>query len=944
MNKRLNPFLLLFVLLFFLYLSLNVLLNFTPLRERVVDHLENETFRNVEISFLYLNWKFRPTVRSIKFERDPSGNRSTTFFRLSNVQLVLDWTAWYNSSLWGFENKIRRVSVNRAKVVYQLEGQLPELKPTGIPGVLNLGGQLPDLPIVIDQWDIHFRNTKRNRLTLSGTDLRYKLGPEPVTTRITRIEDKKSTIRAVVTTLDPLRIEATVDQLSLPDSIWELSGDNWVGTMDFQAGDTSTMSLSLTGVPGVIKDEPLPPVDVEATLRARHRLVSLKKFRARADYLRLSMGGTVDLRRWTIDLRGDYSLRLKKRLNTLLPDGDPASLRVSVSEPLTGDLSVSGSLDHYRVGGAFQLPVTKFNVGIDGHQQSVKLSDLKGSITADGLRLSNGVLTNGARTFRLDRGTLNLEEGVVKTDLAGLVTTMGFNEDHPVGHYLTELFGSIESAEVPIGFSARATPSFFAGDLVVKNGSVEFKRGTFGPIRLLLSYSSRPRARNVVRGEWTDPAGNDWGIQGDLRGPISFVSTLNNLEPVKRNLPLLQSSYLADFSLEGIRLEGKIGNLADISGDYRLTFQLENSRVLVGAGDPKRLPLEGRVRLEPESVTIEDVRLGSPSSRLSLDGTVSHTSGWDSGTWDLDVRGRNFNLGSFFRLGTVATTDLTMDLEVTEQLRNPTLSGAFRNSDVRVQSFFIHNLNGNLAAKDHQLAIQNVRGNLAGGQLTGGLDYNFGTRRFVDVSVTLEEFSLPELFPEGTWMYKKSHGTASLGVDLRGDPFRSQSLEGSIRGSGREVSLDNFPKFKDIREVARPAIFERRLSIQPFEFTFPVDSGVVRVSDFRLSSGEIDLKTSGTATLGGELSLDLILELRGRALKQYLQDVLGNLYRQVGLQAGAKKLTIPLKVKGTVEKPILDVQRSEVSKNFRKNLIEDLLSDPIGKPINELIDEIFLID
>ena len=184
----------------------------------------------------------------------------------------------------------------------------------------------------------------------------------------------------------------------------------------------------------------------------------------------------------------------------------------------------------------------------------------------------------------------------------------------------------------------------------------------------------------------------------------------------------------------------------------------------------------------------------------------------------------------------------------------------------------------------------------------------------------------------------------NLQVDLKGLPGKLETFRGSIGGRGRNVVLDNFPEIEDIKEVARPTVFEETLNIKPFKFEFPVESGVIQVTDFLLETKGIDLRTNGEANLSGALALDLILILQGDTLKRYLQDVLGNFYRRVGLRSGDKKLTIPFKIKGTIQDPVLDIQRKRVSSNFRENLMRDLFTEPIGKPLSELIGEIFLLD
>jgi autotransporter translocation and assembly factor TamB len=271
-------------------------------------------------------------------------------------------------------------------------------------------------------------------------------------------------------------------------------------------------------------------------------------------------------------------------------------------------------------------------------------------------------------------------------------------------------------------------------------------------------------------------------------------------------------------------------------------------------------------------------------------------------------------------------------------IRSPDPRGSFRFDELEYGFLRFNDLNADVAREADTIILSGIAGSLNNGQVRGRAELGETNRLQLEGSVVAVDLST--LFPVGSWANRHVGGSLTGDLDLRGRLRQPDSYNGQVSGKVRGLVLDYFPQVEGIEKVARPEILKNPILIEPSEFSFPVRDGVLRVNDVNLKSDGLRLKTQGEVRFQGDLLLSMKLVLLDEAMKGFIQDVLGDLYRRVGIGGDGKKLTIPLRVKGPIQSPNISVNHSEVNTNFRKNVVESLLSRPVGKPVNELLDEI----
>ncbi|MFB6345760.1 MAG: AsmA-like C-terminal region-containing protein [bacterium] len=944
MKRSRNFFLLFVVFSLFIYVSFNVLLNFSPLRQQIVKRIERGPFDRAEISFLYVNWQLNPTVRSLTVTKESPADKPTVTIDVSDIELVIAWSNLINGNVWGLDNHISRVNVDSVRMISNIDvGGFSERSDRKAGGGKTLAKHFPKIPIEIDTWRILLERNGRRLFNFTGSKAKFHSVNHPFETVINRIEGKRVEVRARASSLEPLSLDFNINSLSLPDSIWTFQGDQWRGTGSFSTEGENRLKLSLTGTPAGVGDRQLSPVEIKSSLKYSAGDLEFEKFMVQSDYLDMGLSGRMNLPGDSVSIRGQYTLKMEEEINKLFPDRINTSFNLSSKDPLEGTLSIDGSLADYQVKGDFSVPETTVTLKTPRSNRTFVFKHTQGSLSGKSITIDTGTLSEGNGTLQVDSGSLRLRKGTVRSRFSGRITELAPTSTDTQIPVLGKVLGSLKSTNIPVETSFAFSRSAFTGDVILEDGIIEAENGNIRKIKMLLSASSQPESRDIIRGNFIDPGGNQWRFRGTVPGPVSFRSNLESIDYVTDNLGRYQPAFLSDFSLRNLDVSGNISDLRDIQSQYEVVFDLSNASLLSGVTSPSTSPLKGTITVNSDTVYFDRVQIGAEKDRLiAMNGRLTHTQNWASGRWDLGIRVQNLNPNRYLNLGDHLRMNLTSDLSLTGKLHDPKLAGPLRDSVVEFRDWSAKKISGDVTVKSNRLSLENISGRMNQGDLSGSFDYSFGDTTVVTMG--LNEFSLPGIFPDASWMAKKSHGTMNLSVTLRGQSTDPESYDGYLAGSGRNVILDNFPKIEDIQQVARPSVFEKRLRVKQFKFKFPVESGEIQISDFLLTTGQIDLNTSGTARLNGTLGLDMTLTLRGRSLKRYLQDVLGNLYRQVGLRSGDKQLKIPFRIKGSVYSPVLDINRKKVSDDFRKNLMRDLFSEPIGKPLNELLEEVFFLE
>lgn len=921
------------LLLVFAFLSVNVLLNFTPLRENITSPLEDGSDLRVKVGYLFINWKFQPVLQNMTIESTspvPSVNQ-TEKTNLDQIILDFNWQTFWNDPTAPLDRYVEHISVRSLRRIERLGGNWDESNQWMIP-----------VPVHIDRWEVLLHQNQGEILQVAGRDLRYDGPEDPIRSRIREYQHQPAE-GTLEFSFDQGRLSAgaSIESMSFSNDIWELGDDRWAGTIQFeQKGTHPFLTVDLRGTPGKMGGRQLPEMSVSSEVELRQNQYDVRRLDIESQFFQSRAEGSIDPSRDDISLEGDYDIPLPEMFDSVLSRQFEWIRDVSSSD-LQGTYTVGGTMRDPDLSGDMNLLSSQFTLETSGGTSVAELRNVTGRLSDDRLELLSGELREQTKIFTVDSGFLEIEEGQVTFSTTGPLT-MNPAGSSPDAFYPGpgESIRKLEDVKVRMSVTSTFGPGSRETALALKNGTFRFGPGQFRDLRGVLSHSSRGTDQNTLEASLRDPDGNEWRLSGPIRGPYQLQGYPRSLNQwLTYLIPDLSVNRSVSLRKTPVRATLRsVDNFADNTVEVRTE---EDARITI---DGRRMSLKGEIQGDSNGIRFRSVEAVSDQGVFNVDGTLDPDTPFEQSTLDLNLASERFPVTSWIQsyYETVTAARLTGELELDGTIRTPQPRGTIQFDELDYGFLSFRELQADVERKSDTTVFSEISGALNDGQVRG--DLRLGDSRSLDLTADVVALDLPLLFSGGSWANRHVGGSITGTARLQGRIGDPDSFNGQLDGTVRGLMLDYFPRIEGIEKVARPEVLKNPILIEPTDFSFPIRNGVIQVNNLNLKSSGLRLETDGEVGFEGDLGLSMKLVLLDEAMKGFIQDVLGDLYRRVGIGGDGRKLTIPLRVKGPIESPNITVDHSEVNTNFRKNLVESLLSRPVGKPINEILDEILRTD
>lgn len=916
-------FLLAVSFLLFLYLGLNLLLNVSDLPARIQQRVTSSTGLSARVSYLYVNWRGNPVAHRVQVGPREDTDTSPRL-TLNRVETVLDWRVLLAD---GPEAAVTALRVKR------IRARVPPRLLGGITG----GGRPAGIPVRVNRWELTLDLSTPGSLTLGG-DSAYLSPAGEVRLHVDRIAEKAAD---VAVTRDDDRVDVAVHRLSIPDAFWELQGDRWKGRATFRDdGDGRRLEMTLSGLPGRLRGTGLPKTELSLDLDVGDTETAVRDFSLASSFLRVSVVGSVHHVPLRVDLQGEGRASLRQQLQRVLFRDASEYLSVERISPIRTQFRVSGSPGEPHVSGDVVMGGMVIGYRTGRKRGRLTLEDVTGDLGPGEVRLTGGRGRVDGASVSLEGGRLFLEDGA----FYGNVSLDSRFEGPPKGvslpGTLTGGLGNLQRARLPLETSFRVGPRQADARLRVRDGSVAFDGMDFDGMRGHTEFGSRGPFNPGMQGTVHDADGNRWRISGRLFGPLFVRGRQVRLDGWLDAVGSVFPALPAGTSVEGVGIRAVLSDVDRDRADYSLVMELDGGR-LGWAGRP--LDLGGRLRATPGEVRLHDVRLrGKPGSQLRVWGDYGYDTDPGEGQFDLKVTGRDVPVLTWwpeppaFLEGVRSSLDLDGHLRGTP--RSPRYHATFHRGRVTAHGVPLNEIRGTLEGEGGRMRARVERLVLREGSGTVALDW--GPSDGLGLRSRLRAVAPGALVPSGSWVEENATGRIDADVNLSGHIGTASTWSGTVALAGRDLRLSRFPPVEGIEEIARVEALQRPIVIDPVRVQLPVREGNLSLNPLKLTGSDLTLHGKGDLGFDGTLDLRFELTLEQAMLQRFLQDVLGDLYREVGLIDRPRRLTCPFVVTGRLRDPDVQLKHDEINKNFRENLINSLVTEQIGKPLNELLEEI----
>jgi len=406
-------------------------------------------------------------------------------------------------------------------------------------------------------------------------------------------------------------------------------------------------------------------------------------------------------------------------------------------------------------------------------------------------------------------------------------------------------------------------------------------------------------------------------VEGTLRAPgFSLDNLFKKL--VIRGLPLPP----------GLRLGGPVDLQLHLAGSLpgrlapALIVSLNNNPIVCPQLGWLRPELRGELRIDPKTISLNNVSLGTDNTAITLAGDITAYDTWPPRS-NLKVASSRIDFPKIFAAGAVAAGDEVGPLD----LGSLRLDGPIKLGNAAFFGMKLADVRGSYQFKDSKLHIQDLRGSLEQGSFTAsgtldlavkGLDY-YTSLRFNAVPLKTVLAMVPGYNTQfidgvlsGTCALKGS-GTqpANAITNLRGDLIVNIA-NATIKGLALIPQISSFIRSDKLGEIAFSAANLR----------FALADGVVDLTGSMLSP-YLELYPAGQIGLDSTLALEVRLKVAPEAL------AINSKLAQYLPQEGGWP-TLPMVVTGTLQRP--RVALSEEALNFIvKKTLPQLLMDLLSQ-------------
>ncbi len=904
------------------YLTVVAVLNLPPLRNEIQQTVESQLDRPVTQGYIYLNWRLNPVVSRVEIQ---GTDREEFLLVIDNIEFEINWKNLVEFRRFRLPDLLAGVHAGHLNLVMTPAPEVGEA----------IDFDPPEFPIRIDTWELDYRWREEINFTVGGREIVYEQIEHTVRTKINNFHGEEVEARGVIQLEPELRGDFEVDLLGVPFGIFAHLEDQWQGRISYRReADQFKLEAELQGRPIRLEQFQLPELEMtaEVTSTGRKEGIQLTKLNLQSGYLQSSWAGYLVDADGKVDIEGSWEWDPAATLERArMPE--PLPFRITEAEPFYGRVGLTGKPAELTVRGDVNLASAR---GIwetaEGDEVEVLVEGIAGEFAEDRLLWRQG-------RIKLPSAALNVEDGYVRPDRQGVTANLtgalvgipGEGAPKPV-EPVTRFLGEMLHLNIPINLSLIADEKGLQLASALRSGEINFSRGGFKDIWAVASYSSFQPESTSLSGRFTGPFGNNWTGKWVYQQPLRFSAEALHVRPEFQLLPRqAEEPRLLNISGASIDFQFNSPGVDWFDYDGKVNFsdgELEMENIhLTG--------LQGNINIEPGYIDLSDLKLSRDLGEVMLTGGVSHKPGFREPVWDLDVSVSELSAADFgLDEEIISFAEGSGNFRMEGALGTPVFTGELAAKYVEVYNLRVENPGVLFERIGQATSLQVIEGQVADGNLQGFVGFSVG--EWVDTDLSLTGISIEKLPEQVDPFQGEVAGKASIGIDLAGPIADFEQWRGEIVINHADLLMAEFPVVGGLEHVANLEVIGKDLIINAGRNVFPVNNGVINLDNLRLESENVTLRGEGTLKLTGEIDSSYYLILRGSAIRRYLQDVLGEIYRQIGI---GRERTVEIKfdVVGKIPEVEVNVDRQAVRRDFRENLVRNILSDVLGRPVEEIL-------
>ncbi|MDD5233081.1 MAG: AsmA-like C-terminal region-containing protein [Syntrophales bacterium] len=345
--------------------------------------------------------------------------------------------------------------------------------------------------------------------------------------------------------------------------------------------------------------------------------------------------------------------------------------------------------------------------------------------------------------------------------------------------------------------------------------------------------------------------------------------------------------------------------------------------------------MDGSLKLAPEVITIERIRLIAGDSSADITGSVKNYGAYPDA--DIDVRSESLPLDQLIVPAAPVSKPQTPGTEPEPMNLKMRVSASLDIRQTQYKGIPIKNLKSRLELKENVLRIVSLTGNTLSGSFTlsgaanlarRGTAYNMAADlKGVRIEELVDAFAPPRA-------RGKLLGILSGNAELSGAGTLPANVKRNLKGKGsfavRNGSLRNAELSSGLLALLGLQDL-REIPIQTAEGRFTVSGGIVNLRSL-VESRDLGLEQTGTIGLDEKLDLGILVKVSERlAPKLVSQSAVARF-----LSSEKGWTSVPLRVRGTISDPSysVDVRAAgrKAGEGVRKKLQEELLRRLPGAP------------
>lgn len=421
-----------------------------------------------------------------------------------------------------------------------------------------------------------------------------------------------------------------------------------------------------------------------------------------------------------------------------------------------------------------------------------------------------------------------------------------------------------------------------------------------------------------------------FGLKGQLvpDTSLSFRGDKLNLQDLVKLIPPSQSPFPEDTTFKGtVDLSGT-GGATGVAADLKI----KDAHVTMAQMAP--LEINGKIHLTEKQITIAGLLLTNPKTDLTINGTIDQYLS-DHGTTNLKIRGKMLNFVSkTAKTGENSSKSNKNGENLIETGQNkpipvnyPDFEGMTHNLDCAIGAVFLpgltlSDLKVKLTAGDKGTFLKQCTGTTLDGtfSMNGKLLPEEKGIKF-SARGQAKRLKLTGIF---SGKLPVEGGRLSTAFNMAGKGSDSKALKqtanGTLKFNITDAVLRDTPALRKVEELTGMKFIGKKMN--HFDGEAKILDGKAEIRNTRMSAAGIRADFSGTVSLNGKLNIKAPVQVSGEAGKK--------LPAKLRLLESNGKVTLPLEIKGEVQKPKVKLDMKDAKKAVRKKLKKKLLNKLFG--------------